>query len=53
MLLGYTMILLVLYVYHPTWFVFLSIASPGWKHWVGFGLGLASLEVWTWTHLSD
>ncbi len=48
-LLGYTMILLVLYAYNPTWFGVLSIALPGWLRWAGFGLGLASLGLWTWT----
>jgi protein-S-isoprenylcysteine O-methyltransferase Ste14 len=48
-LLGYTMILLALYAYNPAWIGVLSIAVPVWLRWVGFGLGLASLGLWTWT----
>jgi protein-S-isoprenylcysteine O-methyltransferase Ste14 len=48
-LLGYTMVLLVLYAYNPPWFGVLSIGLPVWLRWAGFGLGLASLGLWAWT----
>ncbi len=48
-LLIYTGILLVLYAYNPPWFGVLSIGLPIWLRWAGFGLGLASLGLWTWS----
>ena len=40
---------LVLYALNPPWMQALAIPLPGWLRWAGFGLGLASLALWTWT----
>ncbi len=40
---------LVLYALYPPWMGMLSFPLPGWLRWVGFGLGLASVGLWTWT----
>jgi protein-S-isoprenylcysteine O-methyltransferase Ste14 len=40
---------LVLYALNPSWMQALAIPLPGGLRWAGFGLGLASLALWTWT----
>ena len=40
---------LVLYALNSPWMQALAIPLPGWLRWAGFGLGLASLALWTWT----
>jgi protein-S-isoprenylcysteine O-methyltransferase Ste14 len=40
--------LLVLYALDSPWLKALSIPLPAWLRWAGFGLGLASLSLWTW-----
>ncbi len=41
--------LLALYALDSPWLRALSIRLPDWLRWAGFGLGLASLAMWTWT----
>lgn len=39
---------LVLYTWNPPWLGGLSFPLPPWLRWVGFGVGLAGLALWTW-----
>ena len=41
--------LLVIYGLNPPWVRALLFFLPGWLRWVGFGLGVASLALLTWT----
>ncbi len=41
--------LLVIYALNPPWVRPLHFPLPGWMRWGGFGLGLASLALLTWT----
>jgi protein-S-isoprenylcysteine O-methyltransferase Ste14 len=41
--------LLVVYALNPPWARVLLFPLPGWMRWVGFGLGLGSLALLTWT----
>jgi protein-S-isoprenylcysteine O-methyltransferase Ste14 len=43
--------LLAVYALNPPWVRVLLLPLPGWLRWVGFGLGLASLALLTWTQL--
>src|SRR5208337_1784918 len=44
--------LIVLLVFNPTWRPKLDFPLPFWLRWAGFALGLASLGLWTWTHVA-
>jgi protein-S-isoprenylcysteine O-methyltransferase Ste14 len=39
---------LVLYAVNPPWLQALAVPFPGWLRWLGFGVGLAGLALWTW-----
>jgi len=43
---------LALYAINPPWMGVLSVPFPVWLRWVGFVLGLASLEFWAWTQVA-
>jgi protein-S-isoprenylcysteine O-methyltransferase Ste14 len=43
--------LLVIYALNPPWVRVLLFPLLGWLRWVGFGLGLASLALLTWTQV--
>jgi protein-S-isoprenylcysteine O-methyltransferase Ste14 len=43
--------LIVLLVRNPTWWPKLDLPLPFWVRWAAFACGLASLGLWTWTHL--
>jgi protein-S-isoprenylcysteine O-methyltransferase Ste14 len=44
--------LIVLLVLNPPWKPKLDFALPCWLRWAGFAMGLASLGLWTWTHVA-
>jgi protein-S-isoprenylcysteine O-methyltransferase Ste14 len=44
--------LIVLLVCNPNWRSKLSFPLPFWLRWAGVALGLASLGLWTWTHVA-
>jgi protein-S-isoprenylcysteine O-methyltransferase Ste14 len=44
--------LIVLLVRNPTWGPKLDFPLPFWLRWAGLALGLASLGLWTWTHVA-
>jgi len=43
--------LIVLLARNPCWNPKLSFPLPFWLRWAGVALGLASLALWTWTHV--
>ena len=43
--------LIVLLVRNPNWRQKLDFPLPFWLRWAGVALGLASLALWTWTHV--
>ncbi len=44
--------LIVLLARKPSWWRKLDFPLPLWLRWAGFALGLASLGLWTWTHVT-
>jgi protein-S-isoprenylcysteine O-methyltransferase Ste14 len=44
--------LIVLLALHPTWMPKLDFPLPFWLRWAGVASGLASLGLWTWTHVA-
>jgi protein-S-isoprenylcysteine O-methyltransferase Ste14 len=42
---------LVFYALNPPWFQALALPLPDFLRWTGVGLGIASLTLWTWTHV--
>ena len=52
--LGFLLIvgLIVLLARNPSWWRRLDFPLPFWLRWAGFALGLASLGLWTWTHVA-
>jgi protein-S-isoprenylcysteine O-methyltransferase Ste14 len=44
--------LIVFLVRNPNWRARLSLPLPFWLRWAGVALGLASLGLWTWTHVA-
>jgi protein-S-isoprenylcysteine O-methyltransferase Ste14 len=44
--------LIVLLVRNPSWGPKLRFPLPFWLRWAGIALGLASLGLWTWTHVA-
>jgi protein-S-isoprenylcysteine O-methyltransferase Ste14 len=44
--------LIVLFVLNPPWRPKLDFPLPFWLRWAGFAFGLASLGLWTWTHVA-
>ena len=46
------MALIVLLARNPNWRPKLTFPLPFWLRWAGVALGLASLGLWTWTHVA-
>ena len=44
--------MIVLLTRNPSWWRKLDLPLPFWMRWAGFALGLASLGLWTWTHVA-
>ena len=44
--------LIVLLARNPNWNTKVSFPLPFWLRWAGVALGLASLGLWTWTHVA-
>jgi protein-S-isoprenylcysteine O-methyltransferase Ste14 len=44
--------LVVLLARNPAWWPKLDLPLPSWLRWAGIALGLASLGLWTWTHVA-
>jgi protein-S-isoprenylcysteine O-methyltransferase Ste14 len=44
--------LIVLLARNPNWGLKLTFPLPFWLRWAGVALGLASLGLWTWTHVA-
>lgn len=43
---------LVFFALDPPWFRALALPLPGSLRWAGVGMGIASLALWTWTHVA-
>ncbi len=41
-----------LYTVNPAWIQRLFFPLPAWLRWIGLGLGLAGLGVWTWSQVA-